>query len=281
MSDIEGAPRRTIRGGFRGHLVAVLLAVLAVGIIPTATASAATPVARVVIVVGPTESITASYIRDARAIAAQLRGYGARVTEIYSPSATWSRVYAASRGANMLVYLGHGNGYPNPYAPFNAKTVDGMGLNIAVGHGNSNLRYYGEYYVRLLPLAAGAIVILNHACYTTGGSEPGRPLPTRTVARQRSDNFGAGFLRAGASAVFATHSSPSNLLYSLFRTSRTLTGAFWAMPSTRTTYAYTYSSSRTPGALGILAPYPANQYHDSVVGRIWRTTNGWRTTWRP
>ena len=30
--------------------------------------------------------------------------------EIYSPNATWSKVKAAAQGANVLIYLGHGNG---------------------------------------------------------------------------------------------------------------------------------------------------------------------------
>ena len=70
--------------------------------------------------------------------------------------------------------------------------------------GNSNNKYYGEYYIRnYIQLATNAVVILNRLCYASGNSEPGRANPTKSVAQQRVDNFGAGFLRAGARAVFA------------------------------------------------------------------------------
>src|SRR4029077_6792774 len=43
---------------------------------------------RVVVVVGPVESLTSRYIADGKALAAQARSYGASVTAIYSPNAT-------------------------------------------------------------------------------------------------------------------------------------------------------------------------------------------------
>ena len=55
-------------------------------------------------------STTANYISSAKNYAAQARSYGANVIEIYSPYATWSKVKAAAQGANLLIYLGHGNG---------------------------------------------------------------------------------------------------------------------------------------------------------------------------
>ena len=48
------------------------------------------------------------------------RSYGAAVIELYSPYATWSKVKAAAQGANLLIYLGHGNGYPSPYGAFSS-----------------------------------------------------------------------------------------------------------------------------------------------------------------
>ena len=83
-------------------------------------------------------------------LAAQARSYGASVSEIYSPSATWSRVAAAARGAKVLIYLGHGNGWPSPYPPYSTDSKDGMGLNASAGHGNLNVKYYGEAWVRKL-----------------------------------------------------------------------------------------------------------------------------------
>src|SRR6266511_4322815 len=171
------------------------MALACLSAIPPA-ASAATM--KVVIVVGPVESMTSTYIYDARVLAKQARSYGAAVTEIYSPYATWSRVRSAAQGANLFIYLGHGNGWPSPYAPFNTKTKDGLGLNAASGSGNYNNKYYGEYYlINYIRLAPNAVVILNHLCYSAGNSESWQPNPTRTVAKQRIDNFGAACLRIG------------------------------------------------------------------------------------
>ena len=52
-----------------------------------------------------------------------------RGAEVYTPNATWSRVRSAVQGANLLIYLGHGNGFPNPYnATLTPLKVDGFGL---------------------------------------------------------------------------------------------------------------------------------------------------------
>ena len=175
----------------------------AIGAANPGPASAAAGI-KVVVIVGPVESSTSNYITSAKRYAAQARSYGATVVEIYSPNATWSRVKAAAQGAKVVIYLGHGNGSPSPYGAFSKYTKDGFGLNATAGNGNSNTKYYGEYYVRTgIKLAPNAVVILNRLCYASGNSEWGRPNPTKTVAKQRVDNYGAGFLRAGARAVFA------------------------------------------------------------------------------
>ena len=98
---------------------------------PTDTAAAAGK--KVVIVVGPVGSSTANYISSAKKLAAQARSYGATVYEVYSPHATWAGSGAVSQGANVFIYLGHGNGYPSPYGAFSSKTKDGLGLNAVVG----------------------------------------------------------------------------------------------------------------------------------------------------
>ena len=36
--------------------------------------------------------------------------------KVYSPNATWSAVKAALQGASIVVYMGHGNGFPSPYS---------------------------------------------------------------------------------------------------------------------------------------------------------------------
>lgn len=268
-------------------LAAALLALAAVLTLPVldpdpgvVQAASGRPLA--VIVVGPVETTTPYYLRDARRIAAQLRSYGARVREVYSPNATWTRVKEAARGANLFVYLGHGNGYPSPYGSFDGRKMNGLGLNASGGHGNWNVKYYGEYFVRhYLHLADGAVVILNHVCYAAGGSEPGRAYPTRRTATRRADNFAAGFLDAGAAAVFASDRSVSAIVRDLFGRRRTMRVVFWHSPWTSYAYDSRFRSGRTPGARGVLAPYSPGRYYQSVVGDLDWTTLDWRHTWNP
>ncbi|MFL5679513.1 MAG: SH3 domain-containing protein [Chloroflexota bacterium] len=159
---------------------------------------------KVVVVVGPTNGMTSTYISRAKVIAAQARSLGASVTEIYTPHATWSRVSAAAQGAKLFVYLGHGSGWPSPYT-YDAAKVDGMGLNPVDGTGTTSpVKYYGESLIAsTIRFAPGAVVLLNHLCYASGSSEPGRAEPGWTVATQRVDNYAAGFISAGAGAVIA------------------------------------------------------------------------------
>ena len=114
----NGAQRASTRTIHLLSLSFLILALAFGGFIASPTqATAASPV-KVVIVVGPVEGNTAKYIEHARQYAAQARAYGAAVTEIYSPRATWTKVKAGAVGANIFIYLGHGNGYPSPYGPF-------------------------------------------------------------------------------------------------------------------------------------------------------------------
>jgi hypothetical protein len=243
-------------------------------------ASNPTPVAaagkKVVIVVGPAGSSTANYIYNAKKLAYQARSYGATVYEIYSPHATWAKVKAYAQGANLFIYLGHGNGYPSPYGAFNKYSKDGLGLNAY--DGSSSHKYYGEYYVdHYLNFAPNAVVILNRLCYASGNSEPGMALPTKSTATRRVDNFGAGFLRTGARAVFAEGvSSASFILYGLFKTNRTMSQIFWSDPTKTGTHYYAFSSSRTPGKRGLVDPRSAGKYYRSVVGDLLMTAATWR-----
>lgn len=266
----HGAQRASIQQLVRSTAMAAAVAGLALGgslAVPATTAAASV---KVVIVVGPVGSQTANYISNARRYAAQARAYGAAVTEIYSPNATWSRVRSAAAGANIFIYLGHGNGYPSPYGPFSAYKVDGLGLNAAAGHGNANVKYYGEYYLRTgLRLDRDAVVILNRLCYASGNSEWGSANPSLTTAKQRADNFGAGFLRTGARAVFANGiDSITPILYSLLRTNRTIAQIFESDPAWTGTRDVRFASKRTSGATVWMDPYATSRYYHSVVGNL-------------
>ena len=272
----QRAPLRRRRLTRLAPLAAAFLGLAVLGIMP-ATASAASA-QRVVVVVGPVESQTSRYIADGKALAAQARSYGASVTAIYSPNATWTKVKKALQGADLLIYLGHGNGWPSPYAPFRASSKDGLGLNASAGHGNSNLKYYGEsYLISSVRMASHAVVILNHLCYSAGNSEQGRADPSRSVAKQRIDNFGAGFLRTGADAVFAEpRGDASYILRDLFKSSKTMRQIFWDSPQAKHSYSFTFSSTRSKGATAISDPYSPTKFYRSVVGYLDTKATTWR-----
>ncbi len=235
---------------------------------------------KVVIVVGPVGSETSNYRDNAAKLATLARSYGAAVTTLYSPNATWSRVSSAARGANVLIYLGHGNGWPSPYAPFSTTSKDGMGLNASAGAGNSNVKYYGEYYMARLGLAKDAVVVLNRLCYASGNNEWGAGNPTRSTAMERVDNYGSGFLKGGAKAVFASGiTSAAYVLKGLFRgsSSMTMTQLFWSDPSATRSYRFGFHGTRSAGATAAMDPYAANRYYRSVIGVLSTTVGAWRS----
>jgi hypothetical protein len=275
----EGAQRASRRRSFssiRFIGIAVIASVLAVGGLATHPEAVAAAGKKVVIVVGPVGSNTSNYIYNAKKLASQARSYGATVYEIYSPHATWARVKKYAQGANVFIYLGHGNGYPSPYGAFNRYTKDGLGLNAT--DGSSTNKYYGEFYVdHYLNFAPNSVVILNRLCYASGNSEWGSANPTKATAIKRVDNFGAGFLRTGARAVFAEGTaSASYILYGLFKTSRTIKQIFWSDPSRSTHYDFSFSSRRTPGKTAIMDPSSPGRYYRSVIGDLSMTAVTWR-----
>lgn len=275
-----GAQRASISRS-RRIVVVGLLAALA-GSVGTLAAPQETRAAsiKVVVVVGPAGTSTAKYRDSARVYANLARSYGASVTEIYSPYATWTRVRSAAQGANLLIYLGHGNGYPSPYGSFQKYTKDGMGLNATSGNGNSNTKYWGEYYIdRYIQMAPNAVVILNRLCYASGNSEWGAANPTKSTAIKRVDNYGAGFLRAGAKAVFAEGITDVRyIIKNLYTSNRNMREIFFASPSRTMSYRFHFASSRTSWAVASMDPYKPSRYYRSVIGKLSVTAAEWRAS---
>ena len=155
--------------------------------------------------------------------------------------------------------MGHGNGWPSPYTyDPHYTTKDGFGLNATAGDGDYNNKYYGEPYVATLDLAPNAIVLLHHLCYASGNSEPGDAAPTVTVARQRVDNYAAGFLKAGAVGGHRRRprrrrrptsgrcSRPTRRSRTCGGRSRTPNGNVVSFPSARTPGATVFQDPDTP-----------------------------------
>lgn len=248
-------------------LALALVALSGIAANPTPAAAAGM---KVLVIVGPSGTSTAKYISSAKRYASQARSYGASVVEIYSPNATWTKVKSAARGANVLIYLGHGNGYPSPYGPFNAASKDGFGLNASAGRGHYNVEYWGESYIKTyIKLAPNAVVILNHLCYASGNSEWGAKNPTKAVAMKRADNFAAGFLRANARAVFAEGtSSASYILEGIFKSDQTMAEIFEGAQSWTGSYDFKFKSVRSPSYTAWLDPNAPSRYYRSVIGKL-------------
>ncbi len=265
----SGAQRASSSGPVRLAVLSIAFAlVAALGVAnPSATSAAGM---KVVIIVGPVGSSTASYISNARQYAAQARSYGANVIEIYSPNATWDKVKAAAQGAKVLIYLGHGNGSPSPYGAWSKYSKDGFGLNKTAGAGNSNTKYWGEWYIQTyLKLAPNAVVILNRLCYASGNNEWGAGNPTLSVAKQRIDNYGAGFLRTGAKAVFAEGiTNAAFILYGIFKTSRSIGTIFQSSSNWSGARDFQFQSRRNAQFRAWSDPYAPSRYYRSVIGNL-------------
>lgn len=253
-----------------------LVVLSGVGLLRPSPADAASD-PKVVIIVGPTEGSTNKYRASADEAYAEAIQHTSNVVKVYSPNATWSKVKSAVAGASIVVYLGHGNGCPSPYPcapPYTTK--NGFGLNSSAGNGDSNNKYYGEPYVSTLDLAPNAVIILNHLCYASGNSEPGHAAPSQSTARKRVDNFGAGFLKAGAAAVIADgHSGAAAYIRNLFTMDGTILDAWRAAPNYHDN-EQAFASTRTPGATAYTDTEeadPAAGYYRSLVTQPGITTS--------
>jgi flagellar hook assembly protein FlgD len=251
-------------------LFAVLLVLPSMASVGTAPAAAVAINPKVVLVVGATHATTPGYRAAMDQTYQTVRRYTTNVVRVYSPNATWSAVKAAMQGASIVVYMGHGNGYPNPYVSFARPEVqNGFGLNAAAGQGDYNNKYYGEQYIASeVKLAPSAVVILSHACYSAGNSEPGMAEPSLSVAKQRLDNFAAGFLKAGARAVIAeVYGSPDPYIVSLFTTHQTIE-QIWRGAPTFNDNVFSFPSVRSPGYTAFGDPESRwSSFRRSLVGK--------------
>jgi hypothetical protein len=261
--------------------VIALAALLVAGLGSVAPATApeahAATSPKVVIIVGATHDATDRYRSSADQVAAAARRYTTNVVKVYSPNATWSKVKSAVSGASVIVYLGHGNGWPSPYTyDPNYTTKNGFGLNYDV-NGNGKLsdyevKYYGEPWIRDLNPAPNAVVLLFHLCYASGNSEPGRAEPSLSTAKQRVDNYAAAFLKAGVRAVVANgHSHADYYIDALFTTRQTIL-SYWQNAPDANDNVTVYASERNPGLQFAMDPERPGSYYRSVAGKMSLTT---------
>jgi hypothetical protein len=270
-------PELALRNAVAAVAIALVAALGFAG--PAAATTVQTSTAKVVIVVGATHGATATYRSYADQAYAEAIKYTPNVTKVYSPSATWAKVKAAAYNANILIYFGHGNGWPSPYTyDPTYSTKDGMGLNYdANGDGkltDYEMKYYGEPSMAQLHLAPNAIVLLHNLCYASGNSEPGNPEPKLSDAHLRIDNYAAGFLKGGARAVIADgHMGPPPYLAGLFTTGQSILGLWRSMPNVHGHEA-SFASTRSPGYVAYSDPETTSSgfYRSLVTAPAMTTT---------
>ena len=257
----------------RRVLIAALSITLAWLAIPATPVQAASD-AKVVVVVGPVGSHNVHYKDDANQVVAEARRWTSNVVKVYTPNATWAKVKAAAQGASVLVYLGHGNGWPSIYAPFQTLTKDGLGLDPSTGADSTRTVYYGESYIsRDIRLAPNAVVLLYHLCYASGNTEPGLAVGSFADSKERVDNYGAGFIGAGARAVIAEGHPAHPVVDSirqLFSTNRTLEALFRTGPKAHGNVLGPYPSERTPGLSFLMDPDSSTPsgFYRSIIGDL-------------
>jgi hypothetical protein len=202
---------------YRFRVAAIAALTLTASILSAVPAAAVVAPQKVAVIVGPLGTGTESYRQDADRTAAAAEAAGATVVKVYSPNATWANVKAAVDGANIVVYMGHGNGYPNPYSTGieYRDRVNGWGLNRTAGAGDGDnwsttMVYCGEKAILgTLTSSDGAaqwsycggstntdgispapnwVMIYGNACYAPGASESWDTPATESVAHERVRN---------------------------------------------------------------------------------------------
>jgi hypothetical protein len=269
-----GVSRKSGGGRFGGARLVLLavVATLAFGAGPLASradAAAARIAPKVVLIVGPAGGATPYYRRLADEAAAAAAKLTPNVVKVYSPDATWTNVKAALQGASVVVYLGHGNGWPSIYRDaLYPPTQNGFGLNPHAGAADSH-QYFGEERIgKEIKLAKDAVVIFSHLCYASGNTEPGLAEGTLAQAQQRVDNYAAGFFRAGAGAVIAdAYLAPAYYVRSVLRGARSI-DSIWKNAPNRNDHFLRFASQRTKGAIAQMDPDDVDSgFHRSIVLR--------------
>ncbi len=114
----------------------------------------------------------------------RLNESGIKLTRVY-PSIPLDSVYKKTKGANILIYVGHG--------------MKNGGLAMSTHILQNDFKKLG--------LAKNHIVILQNACYSAGSSKGDTDRIGIEEAKKRVYNYSKGFVDNGASLYFATGSA--------------------------------------------------------------------------
>jgi hypothetical protein len=245
-----------------------------IGFAPPAVSPVAAGGPKVVIIVGPVKNLTDNYRARGDRVADAAQAAGATVVKVYSPNATWANVRAAVNGANVIVYFGHGNGYPNPYTEGFEYTdrVNGWGLNrtttngdddnwsttmvycgekallgtMAADDGAAQRQYCGYPNNDGITPAPGFTMVYGQAHYTAGFGErydEETPITTLAEAQQRVRNYATPILALGGSYIATAYGDAAEIVERVLAQADTAYGEIFAAgegysPSTLTSAAH-------------------------------------------
>jgi hypothetical protein len=215
-----------------------------VGVAPPAVGPvAAGGVKKVAVLVGPTEITDSHYLTWAEELADTAEAAGATVELAYCP--TPAEAKAAVNGASIIVYFGHGSGFPNPYSTTeHPQWVNGWGLRDPAKPWDGEtceddvLRYYGEDYLTgklsgqgwtagAITPAPGFVMVYSNACYTPGAGEA-RPAPPVATALARVSNYSSPILTLGGT-YFATDLGSDRIVDLILRNPQLSFGAIFEL----------------------------------------------------
>ena len=176
------------------------------------------------------------------------------------PNATWPAVQDALQGASLVVYMGHGNGWPSKYRDeLYPPTQNGFGLNPTAGGGDSTHQYFGEASsAEQVKLAKNADRPAQPPVLRQRQLRAGAAGGQRSTRRsQRVDNYAAGFIQAGAAAVIAeAWSSPSYFVRAILGGGRSIQSAWSDEPRARTATGSRSRASAAPATSPRWTPRP-------------------------
>ena len=220
------------------------------------------------LIVGPAGAATPYYRQLADQAAAAAAKLTPNVVRVYSPDATWEHVKAALQGASVVVYLGHGNGWPSIYRnSLYPPTQNGFGLNPHEGAADAH-QYFGEDKIGSeIKLAPNAVVIFSHLCYASGNTEPGLAEGTLDAGPAA----GRQLRRRASSGPAPRRSSPTPISRPTYYVTsvlskRSTVDSIWRRAPNVNDHFLTFASSRTKGAIAEMDPDQVSSgFHRSLV----------------
>ncbi|PJZ57153.1 ankyrin repeat domain-containing protein [Leptospira barantonii] len=139
---------------------------------------------------------TLGYVKNMQDVAKVLRARGVQVTEYYSPKNSWDQIKESIKGANLVLYAGHGVGSNLNDSPYHQKYVGGFALK---GKFVSN-----DDVENVLKPAPGAVVLFLGACFTAGNMAYDMGVIDAEETKHRIAMYSAPFLKAGFQGYYAT-----------------------------------------------------------------------------